>query len=405
MSSTVLYHIQGIRQYKLKRFVLEKGKNIFEIEHRHDSDLCCPACGSKNVVRKGSKARVFTGVPLKFAPSEIRVKIPRIHCKNCGKIGQIHIEFACPNVRYTRFFEAYALTLLSHMTCKDAAALCRVSWDTMKEIDKRNLKKRFSNPSLKGVTQIAIDEIAVKKGHKYVTLVLDLETRRVLHVGDGRGADSLKEFWKRLKRRKVRIKCVATDLSPACTKAVRENLPKANHVFDRFHITQLFNKTITSCRRAIYKELTEAKEKQALKGCRFILLKRRNHLDPTRREPERLEKALTANADLSQIYFLKEELSQFWQQTDLKTAKGYLYDWLERAESLKISSLTKFCQTIRDHLDGLFSWYTTPISTGPLEGINNKIKTLKRQSYGFRDSEYFRLKILGIHRSRYALVG
>lgn len=131
MSSTVLYHIQGIRQYKLKRFVLEKGN----ISSKSNIGTI-PVCGSKNVVRKGAKARIFTGVPLKFARR---------------------------NVCYTRFFEAYALTLLSHMTCKDAAALCRVSWDTMKEIDKRNLKKRFSNPSLKVVIQIAIDEIAVKK--------------------------------------------------------------------------------------------------------------------------------------------------------------------------------------------------------------------------------------------------
>lgn len=405
MSSTILYHIQGVRQYRLRRFFLEKGKNIFEIEHRHDSTLRCARCGSKNVCRKGTKSRTFVGVPLKFMPTEIRAKIPRVECKNCGKIGQIPIEFARPKVRFTRFFEAYALTLLEHMTCKDVAGLCRVSWDTIKDIDKRNLRKRFSKPSLKGVTQIAIDEIAVKKGHNYVTLVLDLESRRILHVGDGRGADSLKEFWKRLKRNKVRIQSVATDFSPAFIKAVRENLPKANHVFDRFHLVQMFHRTIISCRRSIYKELTQDEERRALKGCRFLLLKRRDDLDPARREPERLEKALAASGDLTQLYFLKEELSQFWEQADLNAAKGYLFDWLERAESLKIQSLTTFCKTIRAHLVGIFSWYTTPISTGPLEGINNKIKTLKRQSYGFRDSEYFRLKILAIHRSRYAFVG
>ena len=103
--------------------------------------------------------------------------------------------------------------------------------------------------------------------------------------------------------------------------------------------------------------------------------------------------------------FLKKELEQFRNQPDRTAAEGHLFDWLSNAEALKISALTAFCRTLRPRLDALLSWYAYPISTGPLEGMNNKIKTLKRRSYGFRDPTYFRLKILNIHQTRYALVG
>ena len=120
----------------------------------------------------------------------------------------------------------------------------------------------------------------MKKGHRYVTLVMDLDSRRILHVGEGRGADSLSEFWKKLGRRKKQIECAAADLSPAYTKAVREDLPNSVLVYDRFHIMQMPHRTITDCRRTIYRKLPDETARRAIKGSRFILLKRRSDLAP-----------------------------------------------------------------------------------------------------------------------------
>ncbi len=143
-------------------------------------------------------------------------------------------------------------------------------------------------------------------------------------------------------------------------------------------------------------------QKKVLKGVRWLLLKRPENLDPTRREPERLAEALRLNEPLAIAYHLKDQLREIWEQDDQETAQALLLDWIAYAESSGIRMLQKFARTLRFHAFGILAWYDYPISTGPLEGTNNKIKTMKRQAYGFRDPEFLRLKILAIHRTTYA---
>ena len=182
-------------------------------------------------------------------------------------------------------------------------------------------------------------------------------------------------------------------------------MPAARLVFDRFHVIKLYNDKLSDLRRALYHQLQDGLEKQVLKGVRWLLLKRQENLDPSRREPQRLQEALRLNQPLAIAYYLKEELNEIWEQEDQETAEALLMDWITFAESTGIRMLHDFARTLRFHASGILAYYDHPISTGPLEGTNNKIKTMKRQAYGFRDQEFFRLKILGIHESKYALVG
>jgi transposase len=317
----------------------------------------------------------------------------------------VKIGFADPRVTYTRAFQRYALELSRYMTIKDVAEHLGISWDVIKEIQKADLKRRFDNPKLKHLRQIAIDEISTAKGHVYLTIVLDLESGAVVHVGQGKGGDSLKEFWTRLRRSGAKIEAVATDMSPAYIDAVTTYLPGARLVFDRFHVIKLYNDKLSELRRAMYRELTETMHKDVLKGVRWLLLKRPENLDPTRKEPQRLEEALRLNAPLATAYYLKAELNEVWEQDDEETAQALLMDWILYAEATGIAMLKTFAKTLRLHAFGILAYYDHPISTGPLEGTNNKIKTMKRQAYGFRDQEFFRLKILGLHQTKYALVG
>ena len=202
-----------------------------------------------------------------------------------------------------------------------------------------------------------------------------------------------------------KVCAVATDMSPAYIAAVSRHLPHATLVFDRFHVIKLYNEKLTELRRALYHQLTDGMQKDALKGVRWLLLKRSEHLDPTRNEPSRLKEALRLNEPLAIAYYLKEELNEVWEQEDEQQAQALLMDWILYAESTGIGVLRRFAQTLRKHAIGILAWYDYPISTGPLEGTNNKIKTMKRQAYGFRDPEFLRLKILGIHETQYALVG
>jgi transposase len=187
----------------------------------------------------------------------------------------------------------------------------------------------------------------------------------------------------------------ATDQSPAYISAVTEHLPKAVHVFDHFHIIKLYNEMLSDLRRKLYHELSDRMHQQVLKGTRWLLLKNPENLDQTRDEQQRLAAALELNQPLALAYYMKEDLRQIWQQPDKATAARVLQDWIDRAERSGIHLLYKFSKTLAIHRRGILAYYDYPISTGPLEGANNKIKTMKRQAYGFRDHEFFKLKILG----------
>ncbi len=404
MSTSLLYHGFGVRDYRYVRTRYVPGGMVFVIE-RKPKTYRCAACGSQNVWRHGVVVRLFRTVPLGSKRVELEARIPRLACQDCGRVRQAVVGFAEPRRTYTRSFERYVVELSRHMTIKDVARHLGVSWDVVKEIQKKSLQRRFDKPRLKHVKQIAIDEISTGKGHQYVTIVLDLESGAVLHVGQGKGGDALLDFWRRLRASGAKIEAVATDMSPAYIEAVTTYLPGAMLVFDRFHVIKLYNEKLSDLRRELHRQLADTMQKDVLKGVRWLLLKRRENLDASRREPERLQEALRLNEPLAIAYHLKDELNEIWEQDDQETAQALLLDWIVYAESTGIRMLKQFAKTLRLHAFGILAWYDYPISTGPLEGTNNKIKTMKRQAYGFRDPEFLRLKILAIHETTYALVG
>ncbi len=404
MSTSLLYHAFGVRGYRYVKTEYAGGGVVFTIEQPRES-YRCPVCGSVHVIGRGQNCRRFRTVSIGGKPVYLMLAVPRVECHRCGVVRQVKIGFADPRVTYTKAFERYALELSRYMTIKDVANHLGISWDVIKEIQKADLMRRFDRPKLKHLRQIAIDEISTAKGHVYLTIVLDLESGAVVHVGRGKGGDALKEFWTRLRRSRAKIEAVATDMSPAYIDAVTTHLPGARLVFDRFHVIKLYNDKLSELRRALYHQFKDTMQKDVLKGVRWLLLKRPEHLDPTHNEPKRLQEALRLNEPLATAYYLKEELNEVWEQDDEESAQSLLMDWILYAESTGIRMLQNFAKTLRFHAMGILAYYDYPISTGPLEGTNNKIKTMKRQAYGFRDQEFFRLKILGIHQSKYALVG
>ena len=368
MSTSQLCRMFSIRGYRYVKTEFVAGGMIVTMERRAGT-YSCSACGSKDVRRQGAVRRMFRTVPIGSRWVMLAVDIPRVLCRNCGKTRQVRVGFAGVRRSYARAFERFVLDLGRHMTIKDVARHLGVSWDMVKGIMKRHLRKHYSKPRLKHLKLIAIDEISVGKRHRYVTLVMDLESGAVVFVGDGKGADALDPFWKRLRASHARIEAVATDMSPAYIDAVTRHLPNATLVFDRFHVIKLYNDKLTELRRELYREVAGTMKKRALKGVRRLLLKRPEHLD------------------------------------DSETAQALLMDWIVYAESTGIRMLQKFAKALRLHALRILNYYDYPISTGPLEGTSNKIKTMKRQAYGFRDHEFLILKIQAIHKTRYALVG
>jgi len=398
-----LYHGFNIYGYRYVSTQYRDGAIIFTIE-KDPLSLRCPGCKSGQVVRRGSQLRWFHGLPIGSKQTYIKLDIPRVFCRLCGFVRQITLGFADARYTYAKAFERYAMELSRHMTIQDVANHLGISWDIIKEIQRRYLRKRYSHPKLRALELLAIDEISIGKGHNYLTVVLDLVSGAVVFVGDGKGADTLSPFWKRLKCSRARIQAVAIDMSPAYISAISENLPKATIVFDHFHLIKFFNEKLSDFRRDLQRQATE-EGKKVLKGLRWLLLKNPENLKPQYNEKQRLEEALQLNSSLATVYYLKEDLRHLWFQESKELATAYLDDWIARAKCSGIKMLLTFCKTLESHHDGILAYFDFPISTGPLEGTNNKIKTLQKQAYGFRDMEFFKLKILALHETKYALVG
>lgn len=405
MSTTSLvYHAFGARGYRCRRTDFYEGEVVITIDQPREG-YRCSHCGSARVIAHGGEPRLFRTLPIGKKAVRLAFKVPRVECLDCHVIRQVRLGFAEPRRTYTFAFERYALELSRHMTIQDVADHLGVSWDTIKDIQRRYLQRRFARPRLRHLKHIAVDEIAIGKGHRYVTVVLDLDSGAVVFVGDGKGADALDPFWRRLRAAHARIRAVATDMSLAYIQAVQQHLPRAVHVFDRFHIVRLFNNKLSDLRRELHREATDRLHKNVLKGTRWLLLKNPENLDDRRRERDRLEEALRLNQPLATAYYLKEDLRQIWEQPDKATARRVLDDWIRRAEASCIKQLQQMASTLSLYRTGILAYYDYPISTSPLEGTNNKIQTMKRQAYGFRDPEFFKLKILGLHETTYALVG
>ena len=404
MSTGLLYHAFGVRGYEYRSTEYCQGSLIFNIRQAR-ATMRCPQCGSAHVHAKGSVTREFRTLPIGGKPVRLRMPVPRVWCPRCGVERQVKLRFADHKKSYTRAFARYVIALARIMTLAAVARHLEISWDLAKSIVGDDLQRRFARPRLRSLRRIAIDEIYLGKKHKYLTIVLDLDRGTIVFVGDGKGEKALDPFWKRLKSSRAKIAAAAADLSPAYSAAIRRHLPQAKLVFDRFHLVKLLNENLTELRRALYREATDQLHKQVLKGTRWLLLKRPADLDPKRQEGQRLEEALQLNASLATAYYLKEDLAQIWLQSTKAAGRRALDDWIAAAESTGIRQLMKFARTLQIHREGILNWYDHPISTGPLEGTNNKIKLLQRQAYGYRDLPFFKLKLLALHRSQHALVG
>lgn len=404
MSQQAVYAALGVKGYEHRSMRLGEESVVVRLRVK-DESVCCPGCGSENVVRRGCEIREFRAPPIAHRCVSLLIDVPRVQCEACGTVRQVALKGMADRHRCTRSFVRYVLELRKVMTIRDLALHLGVSEWLVRTIEKEFLLQHFAKPRLKDTTKIAIDELSIGGGHRYLTIVMDLTSGAILHVGKGKGADALAPFWRRLKASRARIDAVAMDMSAAYVFAVTQHLPDAVIVFDKFHVVKLMNKKLSDLRRDLYREATGRLSQQILKGTRWLLLMNPDRLDDERNEPAQLQEALALNQPLATAYYLKEDLRQLWSQQTKAIARKFLDRWIRRATSSGIRILQQFAKTLQAHRRGLLAWYDYRISTGPLEGVNNKIRTLQRTAYGYRDQESFRLKLHALHTTRYALIG
>lgn len=403
MTTQTLYKAMGMGGYEPTSCWRKEGVFFLRME-APESCYRCPKCGNREVICRGTFDRTVHAPPIGLDRTQLFIQAPRLECKQCEQVLNAVLPNVVPLCQYTKSFARLSIDLRKMMTIRDVARYLGVSDTMIRGIDKKYLQRNFSKPRLRELKIIAIDEIYVGRKQKFLTIVINWETGAIVFVGAGKGEKALKPFWKRLRGSRAKVEAVATDMSSAYYAAVRKNLPHAKHVFDRFHIVKLMNEKLTELRRALYHE-AEGMGQAVLKGIRWLLLKHRDHLDDSKNERTRLMKALALNQPLLTAYYLKADLSQLWQQPDKAAAERFLTSWCHRASASGIKVLQTMAKTLQTHRTGILNWYDFPISSGPLEGINNKIGALQRMAYGYRDPEYFILKLHALHCAKFALIG
>lgn len=397
MSTSILYHTFQIEGVKYNSTSYEGQDVIFHAEIA-EKYIFCPNCKSTDVSFKGQKVRRFHLPPMGRKHCFLNLRVYKTFCKKCGQLHWSHLSFMKGKSPMSRAFIRTACNLLSFSTIKFVADYLNVSWDCIKNLHKDKLKNLYKKISLKDLVCISVDEIAVAKGHKYMTIFTDIKSGRIIHAVKGKDSAAVIPFLKKLYRKAGNLKAIAMDMSHSFYLAVKQELPHIDVVFDRFHVMKMMNTALDDIRKQEQKTCGNI-----LKGERFLFLKNYDSLDEN--GMERLNTLLEANKPLYVAYTMKEQLRSFWMQDSKASAEEFLKKWCTDALVQGTQPLRKVAKALFRRIDGLLNYFTYRISNGKAEGINNKIKTLKRQAYGFRDYEYFKLRLYHLHEQRYQLSG
>lgn len=320
----------------------------------------------------------------------------RVDCPDCGVTTE-QLDWIAPRRRHTRrLADAVAWACREERSVQGVADEFCLGWDLVKSIDKQALKERLDPPDLSGIRRLAIDEFSVTRRHHYATIFLDADRNRVVWICTGHDKQAVVDVFDKVFGAEVcaGIKAVSMDWWRPYEEAVRQCLPNAEIVWDFFHVVKLYNqKVIDRVRVDEANRCQTQEERKLMKRTKFLLLKNRNNLVDD--EPARLKTLLTANKRLLTAYILRDGLKKLWDYTSVSKARRWFEGWFTRAIRSRIQPLKTFAEALQQRIDGVLAHCHHTISTGPSEGINTKVKVIKRIARGFRDQEYFFYKLRG----------
>ncbi len=352
----------------------------------------CHACNTPGGAIHAHTRRFIRDLAFGGFSMLLQVEHRKIRCHRCCKVRIEELEFVEAGARVTRRLAAYAAQLCqAGLSIEAVARHLDLDPKTVKRIDKAALQTEFGQTTYDGLKRLAIDEIAVKKGHNYMTVVLDYDTGRVIWMGQGRQTDTIDKFFEAMPA-EVRdgIEAVAIDMWEPYIQSVTRWCPGADIVFDLFHVVKAFNQVIDDIRNEEFRK-ANASGRETLKGSKYLFLKNWGNL---RREHRvRLNEILLLNERLNTVYWLKDLLAHIWDYVRPGWAEKMLDEWCAVAREDGHSALKRFADKLERHRYGIISHCKHQIHTSKLEGVNNKIKVIKRIAYGFHDLEYFALKV------------
>jgi transposase len=398
MSASLLYHTNQIENVQVKNIEYFAEKVIFDVLYTPKKTLC-PCCGHAEATHKGRKIRKLRMAPMGNKKAWLIVETHRLRCCNCHHIWWPLLPFARAKRRITTSFEKYIIELMRFATIEHTAKFLGVSWSLVKDIHKSYLLQACKLPNLGAIRYIGVDEFSIRKGHEYMTIFIDLETGAIIHAVEGKSIDAVTPFMLQLKEHAIQLKAIAMDMNAAYASATRKYLPNIDIVFDRFHVVALLNTAIDEIRRD-QQTKCNAVGLKVIKGMRFLLLSNYAKLDPKKQNS--LKTLLEVNMPIAMAHTMKEQIRLFWTKLSIKEGACFLGWWIIDALESGVNELEKAGRTLLRHGKDMLNYFKHPITNGKTEGINNKIKTMKRQAYGFRDIEYFKLRLYNLHESGYS---
>ena len=316
-----------------------------------------------------------------------------MHCRDCGSHARERLDF-CPRqgVSYTKWLAKFVLALRADMSISAVAKHTGLHWQTVKDIEKIYLARKYARVRLGSVRRLGIDEVYLGHAFGFITVVRNLDNGLVLFIGKGKGGDALEPFKRRLRSKAKQIKAVTIDMSNAYAAWLAQVLPGAEIVYDHFHVIKLMNERMDALRRTTMNKLAQ-EQKRELKGKRFLFLRNQENLSAE--AAQELKKLRFEYEDLGTASLMKEYLRNIYKLADtIDTARTAFTLWCEKAEASTVKCLKQMAKTIRKRIDGLLAfWKHDKITNASQEGFNNKIGWLTRQAYGYRDEQFLHLKI------------
>ena len=359
-----------------------------------DFPMTCSGCGEIVTRVHEHVERWVRDLPAWGADTRLLVHLRRVKCAQCGTRME-KVPWLDTYARVTKRLAESIARLCDILPIRQAAEFYGVAWHTAKRVHKNYLVETLGAADLSNLTVIAMDEFAIQKGHRYATVIVEPQTRRVLWVGRGRRREDIRPFFELLgKEGCQRIEAAVMDMWEAFEQEVKAHCKRAEIVYDLFHVVGNYGREVMDRVRVDEaKRLEEDKAaRKVIKGSKWLLLRNKENI----RRPKdrvRLKELLSANRRLSTAYILKDDLKHLWEYRYEGAARRFWEQWYNRAIRSRIEPLKKFARKLKERLPGILSHCRHPFNTSILEGMNNKIKVIKRMAYGFRDDEYFFLRI------------
>jgi transposase len=352
----------------------------------------CPECGRECPIYDCAPERTWRHLDTMQFTTLIRARTPRADCPEHG-VKTIRVPWAAPAGRFTLLFERFAIeVLLASATVSQACGLLRISWDAAHQIMERAVERGLDRRQLDGLRHLGMDEKSFKRGQSYITLLTDLDQGRVLDVEEERTEAAAAAVWLSLSpEQKQGVEAVAVDMWEPFIRTIRAQVPDAEIVHDKFHISKYLGEAVDKVRRQEHKELM-ARGDETLKGTRQLWLYNPENLSPE--QVQEFEPLKDLHLKVARAWAAKEMFSQFWEYEREGWARRFFKDWFGWVSRSRLKPVIEVAQMLKRHLDNLLTYLQHRITNAVTEGLNSKIQSLKSAARGFRSFANYRIRIL-----------